>query len=369
MLFRKWFIVIGLLALLMGVGVMGAQQIETFCGTLSADDCALLTRTREAQIDSAATRFDLEFELHTGDTQSDFRIEVSGSGAFVGSFAPLLETPNLNSLPGTEAVQAMVDIMRAFDARLDMTIRVPPVLAPDMPLGADEIVLEIRMIGGIVLINLDPLQPVIADNTLEGWAGMDVASFLEELLERDPSLFDEIGAGTNSSAGRIAEIQAEVAELTGDGDAGEIERVGRSDPGEARFVTTVDFGELLDNPRVADLLREAIDIQFEAQQPELSRRERQQALEIAFAIFQALEFRIVEDVTLETELPQSFRIELFLDLINVNLRDMGLLTGFVLLNFDATFEDINAVDEIAMPPTPFLLPYRFLIDELIRGQI
>jgi hypothetical protein len=134
-------------------------------------------------------------------------------------------------------------------------------------------------------------------------------------------------------------------------------------------VTTIDLGRWLDIPRVAELLREGIELQLEAQGQQLSRRELEQGLEVAFALLRAMEFRIVEDVTLETELPQSFTMEVFLDLIDVRLPDTGLMTGFVLLNFDATFEDINAVDEIAMPPTPFMLPYRFLIDELIRGQI
>jgi hypothetical protein len=118
------WIIIGLLALLMSVGTAGAQDAETFCGTLSAVDCALLTRAREAQIDSGATEFDLEFELHTGDTQTDFRLEIAGSAAFVVTFAALIESPNVNSLTGPEAVQVLVDVLRAFDAQLDMTQRV-----------------------------------------------------------------------------------------------------------------------------------------------------------------------------------------------------------------------------------------------------
>lgn len=358
-------LIAAVLLLLLGT-VAHAQPGATFCGSLSADDCALLTNARAAQIDSASVRFDLEFELHTGDVQTDFRLEARGSGAFAGDISVLTHSPDLYSQSGLRAGQALIRLLRAFDGRVDMTLSLPSQLVRELAPGIAELILELRLINGMTLVNLDPLQPLINDDSLSGWVGINLASLLEETLERDPTVFDAVAAPQGDAA-RVAELQAQLRDLLLTiGDGARVERGSGSDA-TAAFVTTLDMARFFDNPRLFEVFSEAIPLQNQLQGGTLTQRETDELLQIALAFARAMELRLVEEIDPASGMIRAVRLEMYLDLLRVNLPDTGFMTGFVLLNFNAAFDDLNAIDIIEMPPTPFLFPYRFLIDSFIEG--
>lgn len=259
------------------VGGSASAQDGQFCGTLSAEDCALLYGT-SANVPSAASfnaNIDISFSNLPDSTPSEGAISIAVTGAYAGldmtamDGLSTMDATALDAAAVTELVTALPGLLRSFDGALTLSISIPPELAQGVP---SELVLDLLLVDGFGYINFDTLAALIPPDAtggmqLAGWGGLDIAGLVEQLgpllaQSFDPAaLGDLAGGATGGATGTFSPdlIQTITEFSTSDAINAYItlER-GEDMEGMAVFYTTVDFQALAADPTFMDIVMQVM---------------------------------------------------------------------------------------------------------------
>ncbi len=256
---------IGLLVLTMMLslpllsGTVSAQDgLLSYCGELSADDCALLQQAGDAMGSLDSASFDISTTMYMFAT-SDTTDEVEMSFDFAGRVAADFSAFDLLDADASllEMMMMMEDGMMAYGEAME-TMQGEFVITADFPedLGEDAELedgsLEMRIVDGVLYLYVAEFEDTDVD---ADWAGLDLGEFFEEAvaeMDTDEMDMDELELED------LAELEAFFdndffAYINSDEFLAEFVTVERLDDEEvdgqtvAVFETTVDYTDALYN--------------------------------------------------------------------------------------------------------------------------
>lgn len=262
---RKLMIGMLLVMMVLVTGVSMAQQQEVFCGTLSSDDCDLLTRSTETMSAVTSSTFTLEMTFDGG---SQGTLNLSANGVFNGDFSAFSQEDiaALSSSNPADTIDAVIKALQAFSGSLNLTISGSPEVG--LPGNVE---LELVLVNGVGYLNFKKLAALAGpdgDSMLMAfgiteWAGID---FVDVFNQFGPMLAaqGELGTTTDVVANQDAIVEAFSSYVT----------ITRSADvnGEAVFTTNVDLAGLLSDPAFSELV--------ESQGGEMSGADAEAAMEM-----------------------------------------------------------------------------------------
>ncbi|MEO0563462.1 MAG: hypothetical protein AAF125_15235 [Chloroflexota bacterium] len=240
---------------LIGLLAGGVPAQEVYCSTLSRADCVLYYREGSTLPDSSSIKMTMELTLGPpGGGALDFTLTASGSykansdqvniiNNFVDSYQPD------DILPLEDFRTALDAIFNVADADLQLSLSVPSeLLSFRQP---DKIDMDLWFIGGVGYVDLTSIGDFVADPSLDGTFGFDLAqatnfglSFLDEALWND--LQEEALAA--APADDVVTLQLSEQLLLNETTVISSEAVGNA----TEFTLTVDWLSLLELPVARD---------------------------------------------------------------------------------------------------------------------
>lgn len=210
-LFALFMLVIMLAALVPGVA---AQNTTIPCGSLSADDCNVLTGafTSMSEVTSGTFTMDGFVEILSDDPTMAGKLTIGIDGKFNG--APVMSmTGNPASLAdATAALGQAGEALKSFSGELNIKLGLPQQAAA-MTGGASEINLQLRMIDGVGYINFDSLAESLgamaqAFQLPKGWGGLKIAEGLPMMSGMASSMTGSDTQAFGANTTDIAKMQA-----------------------------------------------------------------------------------------------------------------------------------------------------------------
>jgi hypothetical protein len=314
----------------------------------------------------SSAAFDLQADITVSnipDTSGPVTFTLTGNGAYTGD--PSLMTSMMGTDMATPDPVAMinhfVEVLRAFDADLSLTLTLPPEARAEAGSNVPEnITLQLRLVDGIGYINFDTLAPLMGENAaqmgLTGWNGLDIASFLEAMVQQNPEMFQGM---------TMAGFDPTMVQQFSDPEMlGQYITITRTDDGSgdtATFQTTVDFAALMASPEFQDMMRH----QMEAQGQNLSEEELQQAMDMSTAMFQNSTFTSTTTIDVNTGFTTSTTVNMTLDLTAMaeQMPQSSDVSTMPVITIDATLNSsqFNEVPEITAPEDANVVPYEQLL--------
>ncbi len=342
-------LVLLLLMVVSGTALAQTTTGEVYCGTLSAEDCALLEQSHTARQNLTAAAFDLFVDIQVESAGEDTSISLVGSGAYSG-----LSPMSPDSTTSTDDVLAALG---TFNAELMLTATVPPELT-DGSNTPNTITLDLRLVDGVGYINFDPLQPLINDPAFTGWGGLDLAGLVGALVAQNPDFIAELGsmaAGSGVNPAMLSNIDHQAVE--------QYLMITRTDDGSgatATFETTVDFAGLMADPAFQDMLSEQLDASGE----DMSEADRAEALGMMNEAFQHIVLLIRQEIDTASGNTASLSVEFDIDMTELDDdANDGSVAVTAMINYD--YENVMT---ITMPENASVMPYQQLLD-MVGGML
>lgn len=360
---------IGLLLMLtlMLASVSTAQDIPVFCGTLSADDCAILERSQEAMksIDSASTTFDLSINISgVPDLPTEsLVITLTGSGSFANGGAFNAMTDISEDTEITTLLNMLAEGLKAFNGDLVLNLSIPSeVTGGELP---DTITLHLMLVDGVGYIDFDPLQPITNDPSLVGWGGIDIANLLVDLVAQQGDMLNdpEIAGAFAEGFAMGATGGAEFASTEAMGQFIAIERVA-DENGAAVFESTVDLSALSRSPEFQEIIRQ----QMEAQGQTMTDAEFSQALSITEVAFQDSSVVVRQAIDPATGYVVSTNGSMSFDLTTIGAMSGEGVAPIISINFTVNTSGVNATSAVSAPAGASLFPYQMLLGMMSQGM-
>jgi hypothetical protein len=362
---RKLFFL--LVAMLLVSGAAVAQDAPpVFCGDLSEADCAILAQAQTAAMSLSSAAFDLQADFtlsNIPEASGPVTFTLTGNGAFTGdrAFFSSMATDVTAMQDPVAMMSMMVEALRAFDFDLSFTLTLPPeILAETGGEVPESISLQLRFVDGLGYINFDTLAPLLGEDAtamgLTGWAGLDIASLLEALVEQYPEMFQEMEmSGFDPAMYQQFNNPEMMAQY------GTITRIDDGSGDTATFETTLDFAALMADPAIMDMMRQ----QMEAQGQTLSEEELQQAMAIATGMFQNSTFSSTTTIDVNTGYSTSSSINMMFDFTamveqmpeGADMSEIPVIT----INATVNTSQFNEVPEITAPEGANVFPYEQLL--------
>lgn len=360
---RKGLLFILVVLLTVSGAALAQDSPPVFCGDLSEADCAILEQSQTAMRDLTAASADFNVDLQVEADGESIPLNITGSGTFSG-FDRMDHELDLGDMTEMPDITPMLEALRGFNGELIITFNLPKELAEDMH-APESLGLELRLVDGVGYINFDALQGVIRDMELEGWGGLDIATFIEEVYKQiTPEMLGDFG-----ESGEMFAVPVEsMAQFEDPAFIGQYVAVTRTDDGSgatATFETTVDLAGMMKDPALQELIREQMVAQAEAQGSDMSDSEAQMALGMMGMMFEDSSMVFTEEIDTATMLLVGANMSMTFDLSDLAQMDNANEDPAV-ISFDAavsyTYDDLPA---IVAPEDPSILPYEMLIGMLI----
>jgi hypothetical protein len=144
-------------------------QDEVFCGSLAAEDCDLLLQSSEAMagVHSAAIEFDVQLDIENIPNAPTINVNLAGSGSFDVDMSVMEGMMEMGADTSAEdAVAAVLDVLKAFDADLSLTLTLPEDLAGMMGAPFSTLDLNLAFVDGVGYVDFDSLDAALAVNWL-----------------------------------------------------------------------------------------------------------------------------------------------------------------------------------------------------------
>ncbi|MDZ4771334.1 MAG: hypothetical protein SGJ24_19595 [Chloroflexota bacterium] len=361
---RRTFAIFGLVfALVLTLAPAAAQTTPTIvCGSLSSDDCAILTASQTATAELTSANFSFNADLVLTDMQDlpdgDTTINVVGSGVFAGDFSAFamngLNTTSMMSDPAAQLEMAST-VLLGLDAQLDVTINLPQVLLEGQGNMPDSFTLNLILVDGVGYLNFDSLialQPSLAQFLPAGYAGLDLASAFEMMMPAMANMpMDTEALGIDTEALQAFSDPAflnRFVQITRDADS-------TNEAGDAVvvFTSTYDLVSLINDPAYANLLRST----FESQGETMDEATLQQAIDSVSAIIEGVTFTQTTAIGTSDNFVRSIDTNLRFDLSAMNQAMMGMsaessmdtMTGSFALDFSIDYSNFNTA---TLPTAP-----------------
>ena len=371
------FVLIALL--LVSSAALAQDDMATFCGDLSEEDCSLLTQSEEAMKNLSSAAFDFNADLTvTGipEMEGDLTFALTGSGAYSGHTMDMGSMEDMaEQMQDPAAMMGMaVEALRSFSGDLSLTLNLPAAVVEEAEDVPESITLELRMVEGVGYLNTDTLAPLMGDDAeqmeqmgMSGWVGLDIASLLEAVLEQNPEMFEgmEMSGFDPSMYQQFSDPSLYAEYVT----------IARTDDGSgdtATFETTVDFAAMFTSPAFQEMMME----QMEAQGADLSDEEVQQAMDAVQAMYADSE--VVSTTTIDvatgyvisSSLDVSFDMSAAMEMMATLEADTEMETAPAFaLNASVSFSQFNEVEEITAPEDANVIPFESLLGMMSPGMM
>lgn len=335
-------------------------QTTTFCGDLSAEDCAILEASEAAMADLNAASFTFNVDLAAfGQTGTDdFVLSVSGDGAFQMDPAVLDALPSDIPEDPMAILNIVETVVGGFAGSLNVTITSDELV---MEIGTNSVTLQLVLVDGVGYINFSALDEafggMLAMQGLSGWGGLDLNEALAEfgpllMMMADP----EMGGMPVPDDGDIDEEQL----MNLASQHGAIERVA-DDNGGAVFVTTFDVAGLLGDPDFVALL------QTQAVAAGASPAEIAELQQLAEVGPDALTVSSTSIIDLSTNYLRSVSLDVFVDAASVSaVLDGDVEDGTLTINMNLSYADYNTAT-VSAPADAQIAPLDMLFGMLMGG--
>lgn len=344
-----------------------------FCGTLSAEDCTLLTTATNNLLAAQSATVDLSFNFtatNFPDAPAPIVIDIAGTGAYSGT----ANFMNMTNMTNATDPQVIIDSLRTFRGQLTLVVTLPPEMAGGTMPGAfpNPLTIDLRLVDGVGYINFDAI-PELAQQGLTGWGGIDLAGLLTELVVQQPDLFNQALGGGGIDPALLAELQnpdSMNAYAT-------IARVDTAGTNVAQFQTTIDFNAFFAQESTRELLRQSIQNQPGSEQ--LTPEQIEEAIDISASLFQnsSVLSTVTVDPATSTVLSQTVSAVIDLSTLATTmgpaLGDGSAATPEALPTIDpasvpvfsfsaaVNYSNINAAPEITAPEGAQIVDYRQLL--------
>ncbi len=259
--------IVSLMFILLAVlgGVTAAQDIPTFCGDLSDDDCTVLTDSAQTmrELDSAVFHLDFDFGMSGIPGMESVNFEMTGDGALAmdwEALSALLVSPEEMMANVEELPQMVETALEAIAADATFVIQIPAELAEqsgtELP---EQVSFSVRLVEGFAYINLDKLAELDTTGSMpRGWQGIDLAEFYRGLLEQQMDMMGEMFSsmgGMTGSMGVFTDPEF-IGRFTTIERAADAEIDGQA---TAVFETSLDYDAMFSDPAMEEYLRSMFD--------------------------------------------------------------------------------------------------------------
>ena len=361
---------IALLALLclggVGYGAVFAQGTTPtpFCGDLSDADCAIMTQSQEAMRGLDSVTFDLDFNVNISNVpnmREPLAFNLTGSGGFSGLSALRDDMNQMMTTAMTDPSALIVSVLQNFNGELALTLNLP---ATAQQAGAPaSITLETRLVDGVGYVNLDPLQPLLNQPTLQGWYGLDLAGLVSAVLQQMPDLFTQ--AMPNGFDPMQYAEQFQNPEFLSSFMS--IERTDDGSGSVATFDLNFDFGALASSSAFQDMMRQ----QMQAQGTSLTEAEMGQAVAVSTQMLKGITMTIQEDISTDDNFvlsesgTMSFDLQGMMTAISAMTPGSKSTAGQPVPNIDVdftlNFDNFNDAPVVTAPEDATVVPYQSLL--------
>lgn len=360
---RKFIFGVLLMALLVMAGGIMAQDSATYCGDLSADDCAILEASAAAQagLSSATADFTLDLGLSgIPDMPGDIALNLTGNANYAADPAALaaLEGAAGDMTDPAAAMGLAGQALAALNAELNLTLNIPEELAAQ-GIPFSQLDLNLRLVDGVGYINFDTLAPLLAGTpqgeVLKGWGGLNLVEALEQM---GPMLLGQMGEmpATGGDMGAVDMSAMEGVTITRDADA----------DGAAVFVTTLDVAAVLKNPMVAEQIRS----QMQSQNPEMTEEEFTAVLDVLTANPDSIKFSSTQWIDLETSFVRGASLDLTIDVAAIGAAaGEADASGLVTIAAQINYANQNSAPEVTAPEGAGVITMEQFFNFLFTGEL
>ena len=171
---HRLLIVVLLLALLVPLNGVLAQEGEVFCGDLSAEDCTLLEESQAAMmtLESLGFNFDANMEMSAsgGDMGMEgIALNLAGEGALAMDIAALADLQAMQPDDMANMGEMMSQLLNSVNAEMVLQLGLPEdMVGPKM----SELSLDMRMVDGVFYVEISKLMQAPE----ETWMGLDMGA-------------------------------------------------------------------------------------------------------------------------------------------------------------------------------------------------
>jgi hypothetical protein len=356
------FVLLLILALAFSVMVPAAfaqDAAETFCGDLSAEDCAVLEQSATAMegVSSSTANFNLQIDVENIPDVPALSIVLTGDAAYTLDAAALeaLEVEEGTELTVEQSLAAFTTALSAFDGELNLTLTLPEELVAQAGIPASTIPLELALVDGIGYINFDTIDPLtggmLAQQGLEGWGGINFIDLVTQLVAENPEMLDQLdmaSAGTEMTD--MSQFEAFEQYIT-------VSR-GADVDGQAVFTTDIDFGGFVSDPAFQDLIAESMETSGQT----LDEAELQQALGAIQLLGQQTTLNFSQSIDTATGFVTGGEFNLNIDLTSVLQASGETVNGEAFVSIVGTIDysgindtTVSAPENANIAPTEMLL--------------
>lgn len=369
---RKLVLMGVIVALCIGftAGAAFAQDttIPVFCGDLEQADCDLLRNSQATMeaLDSVAFGFSVTTTVtNVPDMTEPVVVTLMGDGAVTGLTSVRDSAAMMETDPGAH----LTNMLSNFDARLALTLNLPPELMEEVDSSIPgNMSLEAMLVDGVGYVNTDSLQPFLNNPSIEGWYGLDLAGLFQGLLEQNPDLFANMGDmqmfSMDMESMALAQQFSDPAFLSR---FATIEVVDIGMPDETIFRTTINFGALMSSPEFQDLMRQQMQMQGQTMTDE----EMGQAMAMSSQMLKNLTFVI--DQTIGTN---DFYLRAIHGTMNMDTVAMMAMmesesgssgdskepAPVINVDFTLFYNSFDMVPEITAPLDATIIPWQMLLN-------
>jgi hypothetical protein len=307
-----------------------AMAQDPICGSLTGADCEVLTQAAAAQAGLNSATFTFTLDIAVGEQA----IPLTGDGSFAVDPAVKAELeaidPATLSADPTAALNVLGTALKGFDASLNVN-------AMGMPL-------ELLLVDGIGYLNFESLAPMLGGAEAgipAGWAGLDLNGAVEMmgpmLQGMDMSeMQNQVDPAQQEAL--MAAVSQNVTVVRGD-----------DVDGQAVFVSTFDFGGLLQNEAFLGMVMAQA-----APGQELTEEQLAQVNQMLTAMGEGINISFTQNIDLTTYYTTGFTFDFDLDGATLAAaaasigEDAGPMEDISVV-FDLDFADFNAAPALSAP--------------------
>ena len=390
--------------LLLSTGVVLAQDAlpTVFCGDLDAEDCELLQASAESMADltsgTTTTEFDIEVNGLPGLPISEADIALYVESAFVmdPDLADYLEQyaemdpDELMSNPDL-AMELSTAVLQGMDTSQFIQVEMSPNLAEilsaelEQPVP-DELILNLRLIDGILYIDLASLAEVIPQlGFLGGWMGVDLVALTQ--LIQDEQMGEDFdmdamqgalivpGLAMGGSSMQMLGMEEQVNMLEDFIQVQRLQDAVVDDEPVAIFSMTVNFGDLISSPEFLEMVISQMQATGAMDQMDMTAGEMEElGMVLGFVapmLFQDLDFEVNQAIGLDE--PYLYDSELVFDwdlgefmamAESMSGDDLGLSESGEInmyMGGERSNRDFDGVTSIPVPEGALVLPINMLM--------
>lgn len=325
---RKFLVSVLMVVALFAMSGLAMAQTDVVCGTLSAADCEIITQSAAAQSSLTSASFDFNLNI----TSSGQAIPLTGDGSYVidpAVVAGFDAAAFANTSDPAAVFEALGKVLGGFQGELNLSV-----------MGA--INLNLVLVNGTGYFNFASVAPLLggaealgAMGLPAGWAGLDLVGAIDMFA---PMLSNpEIAAATGEvdPAAQQAIVDAVAANSTITREADE--------NGLAVFVTSVDFGALLQNEAFLSLILEQA-----AAGQDLGEAEIAQFQQMLASVGQGFNFSATQKIDLSSYYLTSLSFE-----FNIDGDAIAAISGEqmedIVIAGAVNFADFNSAAAISAP--------------------